>query len=124
MRFGWALLASLICLIIWLLRNATGEMLKEEMQTRLCRIPNAVIRVSVLRLPEQSRSELADEWLSELAFIVNKTEGCPSPDSRVCSASHWAAPGARSRGRPGRAASSPSRRQPHRNASRAPRLPG
>jgi hypothetical protein len=47
MRFGWALLAGLICLIIWLLRNAAGEMLKEEMQTRLCRIPNAVIRAAV-----------------------------------------------------------------------------
>ena len=67
----------MICLVIWLLRNATGEMLKEEMQTRLCRIPNAVIRVAVLRLPEQSRSELAAEWLSELAFIVNDTEGLP-----------------------------------------------
>ena len=77
MRFGWALLAGLICLIIWLLRNATGEMLKEEMQTRLCRIPNAVIRIAVLRLPEQSRGELADEWRSELAFIVNDTEGLP-----------------------------------------------
>ncbi len=77
MRFGWALLAGLICLIIWLLRNAAGEMLKEEMQTRLCRIPNAVIRVAVLRLPVQSRSELADEWRSELAFIVNDTEGLP-----------------------------------------------
>ncbi len=77
MRFGWALLAGMICLVIWLARNATGEMLKEEMQTRLCRIPNAVIRVAVLRLPEQARSELADEWLSELAFIVNDTEGLP-----------------------------------------------
>lgn len=77
MRFGWALLAGLICLVIWLLRNATGEMLKEEMQTRLCRIPNAVIRVAVLRLPRQSRSEMAAEWLSELAFIVNDTEGLP-----------------------------------------------
>jgi DNA-binding transcriptional MerR regulator len=77
MRFGWALLAGLICLIIWLLRNAAGEMLKEEMQTRLCRIPNAVIRAAVLRLPKQSRSELAEEWRSELAFVVNDTEGLP-----------------------------------------------
>ncbi len=77
MRFGWALLAGLICLVIWLVRNAAGEMMKEEMQTRLCRIPNAVIRVAVLRLPEQTRHELADEWLSELAFIVNDTEGLP-----------------------------------------------
>ena len=77
MSVGWALLAGLTCLVIWLLRNATGEMLKEEMQTRLCRIPNAVIRVAVLRLPEQSRNDLADEWRSELAFIVNDTEGLP-----------------------------------------------
>jgi DNA-binding transcriptional MerR regulator len=77
MSVGWALLAGLTCLVIWLLRNAAGEMLKEEMQTRLCRIPNAVIRVAVLRLPAQSRRELADEWRSELAFIVNDTEGLP-----------------------------------------------
>ena len=77
MRSGWALLAGLICVIIWLLRNAAEEMLKEEMQTRLCRIPNAVICVAVLRLPEQSRNELAEEWRSELAFIVNDTEGLP-----------------------------------------------
>jgi DNA-binding transcriptional MerR regulator len=77
MSVGWALLAGLTCLVIWLLRNLAGEMLKEEMQTRLCRIPNAVIRVAVLRLPEQSRSELADEWRSELGFIVNDTQGLP-----------------------------------------------
>jgi DNA-binding transcriptional MerR regulator len=77
MRSELALIAGLICLVIWLLRNAAGEMLKEEMQTRLCRIPNAVIRIAVLRLPEHSRSDLADEWLSELAFIVNDTEGLP-----------------------------------------------
>lgn len=76
-RLGFALLASLICLIIWLLRNAAEEMLKEEMQTRLCRIPNAVIRLAALRLPAQSRSEQAGEWSSELAFIVNDTEGLP-----------------------------------------------
>jgi DNA-binding transcriptional MerR regulator len=77
MSIAWALLAGLICLVIWLLRNAAGEMLKEEMQTRLCRIPNALIRVAVLRLPEHGRSDFADEWLSELAFIVNGTEGLP-----------------------------------------------
>lgn len=77
MRSELALLAGLICLVIWFLRNAAGEMLKEELQTRLCRIPNAVIRIAVLRLPEQSRSDLKDEWLSELAFIVNDTEGLP-----------------------------------------------
>ena len=77
MRSGWILLTGIICLFIWLLRNATGEMLKEEMQTRLCRIPNAVICVAVLRLPEDSRSELVDEWLRELAHIVNGTEGLP-----------------------------------------------
>ena len=77
MRPGWILLTGIICLFIWLLRNVAGEMLKEEMQTRLCRIPNVVIRVAVLRLPEDSRSELADEWLRELAFIVNGTEGLP-----------------------------------------------
>jgi DNA-binding transcriptional MerR regulator len=77
MSVGWALLAGLICLVVWLLRNAAGEMLKEEMQTRLCRIPNAVIRVAAMRLPASSRSDLADEWCSELAFIVNDTEGLP-----------------------------------------------
>ena len=77
MSIAWALLAGLICLVIWLLRNAAGEMLKEEMQTRLCRIPNALIRVAVLRLPELGRSDLADEWRSELAFIENNTAGLP-----------------------------------------------
>lgn len=77
MRIGWAVLAGLICLAIWLLRNATGEMLKEEMQTRLCQIPNAVIRVAVLRLPKQARIEMAAEWRGELAFIINDTEGLP-----------------------------------------------
>jgi DNA-binding transcriptional MerR regulator len=77
MSVGWASVAGLICLVIWLLRDSAGEMLKEEIQTRLCLIPNVVIRVAVLRLPERCRSELADEWRSELAFIVNDTEGLP-----------------------------------------------
>ncbi len=58
MRFGWVLLAGLICLVIWLARNAGGEMLKEEMQTRLSRIPNAVIR----GLPQVRRLTHTDRW--------------------------------------------------------------
>ena len=74
---GWILLSGLICLLIWLLRNATGEMLKVEMQTRLCRIPNVLIRVAALLLPAHNRRDQSNEWLGELAFIVNETEGLP-----------------------------------------------
>jgi len=77
MSLGWALLAAVICLIVWLLRNAAGGMLKEEMQTRLCLIPNAMIRAAILRLPKHDRNEQANEWRTELAFIVNDTEGLP-----------------------------------------------
>jgi hypothetical protein len=86
MRIGWALLAGLICLIIWLLRNAAGEMLKEEMQTRLCLIPNALIRIAILWLPERTYSEIV--WLLMGRIVstranANRATGLPNSYARA-----------------------------------------
>lgn len=59
---------------LWRTFNA---MCQEEIRTRLCRLPSALIRLAALRLPRDVRSDLASEWLGELDFIVSTAEGLP-----------------------------------------------
>ena len=59
---------------IW---RALSAMCQEEIQTRLGRLPNLLIRLAALRLPRDVRSDLASEWLAEVDRIVSGTEGLP-----------------------------------------------
>jgi hypothetical protein len=57
--------------------RALGAMCSEEINTRIGRLPNALIHVAALRLPRDARSDLTDEWTAELDFIVSGTDGLP-----------------------------------------------
>jgi hypothetical protein len=60
--------------MIW---RVLAAMCAQEIETRIGLLPNALIRLAVLRLPRDVRGDLADEWTAELDFIVSGTDGLP-----------------------------------------------
>jgi hypothetical protein len=81
-----AVFALLAGAVVW---RALGAMCEEEIETRIGRLPHALIRLAVLRLPQDVRSDLADEWTAELGFIVSETDGLPV--TRLLRGLHFAA---------------------------------
>jgi hypothetical protein len=47
----WLGLCGAGFLFVWLLRDALTDMCKEEIRTRLVRLPHAVLRVVAIRIP-------------------------------------------------------------------------
>ena len=72
-----AIVMALVLLAATMLWRALGAMCEQEIETRIGRLPNALIRLAALRLPRDVRSDLADEWKAELDFIVSGTDGLP-----------------------------------------------
>jgi hypothetical protein len=60
--------------ILW---AAVTDMCKDEVRTRLDRLPYVLIRVAALRVPGAVRSDLTSEWDAELDFILHGTEDLP-----------------------------------------------
>jgi hypothetical protein len=52
-------------------------MIREEMQTRLGRLPFVLIRLASARVPRDLRDDLAAEWKAELEFVLTGTDGLP-----------------------------------------------
>jgi hypothetical protein len=77
MRPSWAGLWSLIMFAVGLFLAAVSGMVQDEIRTRLGRVPYALIRLAVSRLPRDIRAELGDEWRSELAAILKAAEDVP-----------------------------------------------
>lgn len=75
MRLAWAILAGMT--VLWLVKSAAEEMCQEEMRTRLARLPGVVLRLAVLRLPQEVRDDVAEEWQAELNFVLSETDGLP-----------------------------------------------
>jgi hypothetical protein len=57
--------------------RALNAMCQEEIETRLGRLPKALLGLAALRLPRDVRSDLASEWAAELDFVVSETDGLP-----------------------------------------------
>ena len=53
------------------------DMCKDEVRTRLDRLPYLLLRVAALRVSGAVRSDLTGEWDAELDFILHGTEGLP-----------------------------------------------
>jgi hypothetical protein len=62
---------------IALLVAAIGDLAKQETQTRLSGIPNALLRLAVMRLPADRREDVASELEAEMAFVLEGTDGLP-----------------------------------------------
>jgi hypothetical protein len=60
--------------LIW---AALADMFKDEIRTRLGRLPYLLIRVAALRIPRTDRSDLTGEWDAELDLILHGTDGLP-----------------------------------------------
>jgi hypothetical protein len=56
---------------------AVTDMCKDEIRTRLDRLPYLLIRVAAQRTPSSVRGDLTDEWSTELGIILRDTEGLP-----------------------------------------------
>ncbi len=84
-----AIVVAFVLLAATMLWRALGAMCEQEIETRIGRLPNALIRLAALRLPRDVRTDLADEWKAELDFIVSGTDGLPV--TRLLRGLHFAA---------------------------------
>ena len=73
----WVAVLVVIGLAASVARAVMGGMLREEAQTRLSRIPYALIRLAAARVPRELRDDLAAEWNAELGFFLTGTDGLP-----------------------------------------------
>jgi len=72
------LAAGFISLVVLLVFELVKAMVVTEAQTRLERLPLALLRLARRRLPVSHRTSVYDEeWLPELLFVTRETEGLP-----------------------------------------------
>jgi hypothetical protein len=71
------LIAGACVALLSALKAAVGSVLQEEDETRLGRIPLALIRLASARLPRELRDDLAAEWRAELYHVLHGREGRP-----------------------------------------------
>lgn len=75
--------AGLICggsalLLMWVVYETLKNMIAKETETRLERLPYAILQLARRRLPAEHRETIHDEeWLPELLAIVRETDGLP-----------------------------------------------
>jgi hypothetical protein len=76
---GTVALAVTVGILLWSLLWATlTDMFKDELRTRLGRLPYWLIRMAALRIPAvDRRTDLVEEWEAELDVILHDTEGRP-----------------------------------------------
>jgi hypothetical protein len=75
----WQMLGGLLGLfLLFAVYETIKNMVSKEAQTRLERLPYAILRVARRRLPPEHREKIHDEeWLPELIAIVRETDGLP-----------------------------------------------
>jgi hypothetical protein len=76
-RALWAALAATGTAVFILLVATLLDMVKKEAGTRLSRLPSSVLRLAILRLPRNLRSDLGEEWRGELKAITSAAEEVP-----------------------------------------------
>ena len=70
-------IVAFVILAVAMLLGAVKAMCQEEIETRIGRVPNALIRLAAARLPRLAREDVADEWRAELDHILRATDGLP-----------------------------------------------
>lgn len=73
MKVAWGIIGFLIALVV----TTVGDLVSEELRSRLDRMPYAVLRWAIRRLPAELRPSVGDEWLAELHHILRQTKGLP-----------------------------------------------
>jgi hypothetical protein len=72
-KVGWGIIGFLIALFV----TTVGDLVSEELRSSLDRMPYAVLRLAIRRLPAELRQNVGDEWLAELHHILHHTKGLP-----------------------------------------------
>jgi len=73
----WIAALIVVGLVISVAKTVMSGVLREEAQTRLNRIPEALIRLASARVPADLRDDLAAEWNAELEFVLSGTDSLP-----------------------------------------------
>lgn len=73
MKVLWGVIGFLSALVV----TTVGDLVSEELRSRLDRMPYAVLRVAIRRLPTELRPNVGDEWLAELHHILRQAKGLP-----------------------------------------------
>lgn len=73
----WVAAVVIIGMAIGIVKAAIGEMVQEEVSTRLGRIPFALIQLACMQVPPELRDDLAAEWNAELEYLLSDTDGMP-----------------------------------------------
>lgn len=77
MKIGGGIVDFLVTLVV----TIVGGLVSEELRSRLDRMPYAVLRVAIRRLPVELRQSVGDEWLAELHPFCTIPKTSPSPGS-------------------------------------------
>jgi hypothetical protein len=78
MSGAWIVALATIGVAVGVAKAVMGVMIREEMQTRLGRLPFVLIRLASARVPRADlRDDLAAEWNAELEFVLTGTDGLP-----------------------------------------------
>lgn len=73
MKVVWGIIGFLVALVA----TTVGDLVSEELRSRLDRMPYTVLRLAIRRLPVELRPSVGDEWLAELHHILRQTKGLP-----------------------------------------------
>ena len=74
MKVVWGAIAGFIMTIISM---TVGALVSEELRSRLDRMPHAVLRLAIRRLPVETRQSVGNEWQAELHHILRHAESRP-----------------------------------------------
>ena len=71
------LVTFLLAITSTLAAATLGDLVSEEVRSRLDRLPLLIVRLAVRRLPAELRGEQAAEWTAELHCILTGAKGLP-----------------------------------------------
>ena len=74
---GTTVLLGLLAVAGAAMVNAVTGMLSQETQTRLARLPVALLRMARMLVPGEQRDERHREWVAEISYIAKETDGLP-----------------------------------------------
>lgn len=74
MTFYWGLLITVIMFVVSVV---VGDLVSEEIRTRLDRLPYGLLRLAVRKMPPDAQNEYLKEWTGELYVFLRGAEAMP-----------------------------------------------
>jgi hypothetical protein len=85
-----AVWVAVAAFLVGLVATVVGDLVSEEVRTRLDRLPFFLIRVAGRRLDEGIRRETTSEWTAELNEILRRHRSSALPLTRLAIGTHYA----------------------------------